>query len=215
MKPKPVKKIGHVAYFDILGYRHVDPKIVMKLWDGRTKLQRAMVKQFNPSGSYHVFGDSILLFWPDSPPSNDVFLIVCLILFQSMFMGGLPVRGAIAHGDYFEKGNLWSGQPIVDAHGCAESLGPSACVACPSAKELADQHSGLFSNQSVPISVKGTCEYRREELPVLKFLQSFNRTEIIARFSEHGKATTGKRVEEKIEFTLELMNAAGVTPRHD
>ncbi len=51
-----------------------------------------------------------------------------------MFEEGLPVRGAIAFGDYVFVQNVFAGKPIVDAYTLAESLDLAACAIHPTAE---------------------------------------------------------------------------------
>lgn len=203
---KKTSHTGHVAYFDILGYSAMNSyEQVIRVWREITNGHKAAQEALAPECSYHLFGDSILVFCHEPLPTDQLFLPFCLFLFLSMFAKGLPVRGAIASGEFFEDGTIWAGKPIVDAHRCAERLGASACVATSSAASLVAQSGGYFSIQSVRLKNSDT----KLTFPVLKFLKVFDEVEIRCKFLKHGKSVDSEEVQRKMQSTLEVMKAVG------
>jgi hypothetical protein len=80
-----------------------------------------------------VVSDSILLLYPyDEQIENSsqaaTFVVAVSVLERIMFEEGLPLRGAIAFGDFISKGYVFAGKPIIDAYRLGESLDMSACV---------------------------------------------------------------------------------------
>ena len=86
--------------------------------------------------------DSILL-WSSYEEGRDrskrpeqaaAFLVVASIFERLMFEEGLPVRGAIAFGDFIVVEHVFAGKPIVQAYTLGESLDLAACAIHPTAE---------------------------------------------------------------------------------
>jgi hypothetical protein len=80
-----------------------------------------------------VVSDSILLLCPydeqiDNPSQAATFVVAAFMLERIMFEEGLPLRGAIAFGDFISKGCVFAGKPIIDAYELGDSLDMSACA---------------------------------------------------------------------------------------
>jgi hypothetical protein len=89
-----------------------------------------------------VVSDSILL-WSSYEEGHDgskrplqaaAFLVTTSILERVMFEEGLPVRGAIAFGDFIVVEHVFAGKPIVQAHTLGQSLNLAACAIHPTAE---------------------------------------------------------------------------------
>jgi hypothetical protein len=136
-----------------------------------------------------------------------------------MFVSGLPLRGAIARGEYFERktnwGAIWAGKPIAEAHRWAESLGASACVAAKSAECLFQESPGWFSKQPVRMRNKDKCQPEQMECQVLKYVKVFDLEQIKSEFSKHGKNADSEEVKLKVHSTWELMKAVGTVSNHE
>jgi hypothetical protein len=135
MKAREFKQ-GIVAYFDILGFKHVakheDIASVANLVEAtllrlkdhvENELQRGdtLKRDFTAGFGWLVFADSVLLWCEISPRDFEVyfwhnFLRVCAGLMKVTFNEGLPMRGAISEGRFFVKGHCFVGMPIVECH---------------------------------------------------------------------------------------------------
>ena len=89
-----------------------------------------------------IVSDSILL-WSSYEEGRDrskrpgqaaSFLVIASILERLMFEEGLPIRGAIAFGDFIVVENVFAGKPIVQAYTLGESLDLAACAIHPTAE---------------------------------------------------------------------------------
>lgn len=144
---------GFVAFFDILGYKnlvknndiglsvrvldaalHRIPEFIKKGWWGESNPPRKI-----------VFADSIVFYAPipevdDLPSSNGCgilpFLAHCQSLMSALYHTGLPARGAIAKGEFYVHGHIFSGKPLIEAHECAEALNMSGCAIAESAEAV-------------------------------------------------------------------------------
>jgi hypothetical protein len=56
------------------------------------------------------------------------FVVYANVLQRLMFEAGLPLRGAIAFGDFVFVDHVFAGKPIVDAHTLGQSLDLAACA---------------------------------------------------------------------------------------
>jgi len=148
---------GFIGFFDILGYTSIlennDPKMiaepVLKLL---TSLDSnindeilSLTTKFEASGFHDilknevkwlVFSDTILVSMAIPEKTDDgkkelrwiAFIAVCKLLQMFMLKKGLPVRGAINHGEYLIQGTCFAGRPIVEAYKMSQNLDLSACV---------------------------------------------------------------------------------------
>jgi hypothetical protein len=62
------------------------------------------------------------------PAQAATFLETALVLERVMFENGLPLRGAIAFGDFIVQQNVFAGKPIVEAIELGKNLDLAACV---------------------------------------------------------------------------------------
>lgn len=162
-KEAPRKETGFVAFFDILGYgsflesgiTDVTFKVV-DILDGlperiNVALESHLGKPIVDCGSNInwamnrvkslVISDSILLrsSYDEScvvskPLQAFAFLVTASVLERMMFEEGLPIRGAIAFGDFIFVRNIFAGKPIIDAHNLGQSLDLAACAIHPTAE---------------------------------------------------------------------------------
>jgi hypothetical protein len=200
-------KKGFVACFDILGYRAIQPRVAFETWEG---LVDEFVKSRNNARkiaqmiSVHLFGDSIFVFAPLQ--SESIFTSYCRMAFWKAFEAGMPLRGAISGGEYFESfkfGPVYSGIPIVEAHDFQEALEVSACVVAPSALRwlpIVQPNDPVFKRLSVPM--KGD---KKENLFVVKPYREVPSVKVIKAFSAHGKPI-GPREASKLNNTIELFS---------
>lgn len=69
-----------------------------------------------------LFSDTVVLYtFDDSDPAFGSLVAECSNLFHDLVMAGVPVRGAISHGDFVRSehdghGTVIAGRPIIDAH---------------------------------------------------------------------------------------------------
>jgi hypothetical protein len=188
------KKIGLVAFFDILGYQNFlvnnEPKIaaekisefIKHLKDFRSetfvnifkKKNRAWIKPLLKKFVYLIISDAILLTLEADRANKDyvdyqkVFLIYCSRLLKQLFVYGLPLRGAIEYGEYILIENrMFAGHPIVKAYQAAMDLDLSACQISDSVDvSLPKLHKRLYIDYITPLRTG-------EEKP-LKLLMPFN-----------------------------------------
>jgi hypothetical protein len=145
---------GFVAFFDILGYRSFlrsgISDVTFKVIDLLAKIpeivkreQESHVGAAAPENIHQVLNqvvplvisDSILLRAsytgePDQKPLQAMaFLVTASVIQRLMFESGLPLRGAIAFGEFIFTGHVFAGVPVLDAHELENRLGLAACVA--------------------------------------------------------------------------------------
>ena len=83
-----------------------------------------------------VISDSIILSYAydesrsetERPSQAATFLVAASVLEYAMFQEGLPLRGAIAFGDFVAKEYVFAGKPIIHAHTLGQSLDLAACA---------------------------------------------------------------------------------------
>jgi hypothetical protein len=63
------------------------------------------------------------------------FVVYANVLQRLMFEEGLPLRGAIAFGDFVFVDHVFAGKPIIDAHTLGQSLDLAACAIHQTAEE--------------------------------------------------------------------------------
>jgi len=74
-----------------------------------------------------------------------VFFPVTMVLNQTMFQNGLPLRGAISFGEFYMESNFLAGKPFVEAHRMANNLDLCACVLNQSAKKEYEEMFGKIA----------------------------------------------------------------------
>jgi hypothetical protein len=198
-------KKGLVACFDILGYRAIQPRLAFDTWKG---LVAEFVKARNNAReagqfvSIHVFGDSIFVF---APLNVTAFMSYCRMVFWKSFEAGMPLRGAISGGDYFESfefGPIYAGLPVIEAHEFSNALEVSACVLTPSAERwlpITDPDEDV-QRLSVPLKNVG-----KQNLLVMKPYHPVPAVKVIKAFSAHDKPI-GPAVLAKLNNTVELLS---------
>ena len=153
-------KTGYLAVFDILGYREMTrdrESLVATI--GQIKKNKRTMKAFaevDKNCTFSMFADTLVISSPSS--ISPMFPVWCYAFFRAMLRSGMPLRGAIAKGDYFHDGNLYGGAALSDAHELAESLDFAGCILAPSAEDLAASKSDWFRLISVPIKGAGKCK---------------------------------------------------------
>ncbi len=137
-------KMGIVGFFDILGYQSflenndvgMAVRAVLEALSAEDIAVRENVKKFFAGGTNEefvsqvlsemeslVFSDTILLTSPyglaDHVDKKSIHWLIYLIyvatLQNRLFKFGLPIRGAIAVGEYIVIGTCFAGRPIVEA----------------------------------------------------------------------------------------------------
>ncbi len=147
---------GFVGFFDILGYQNLlensgenlaGPAIVLKhIKDNPAKVLEKMSEiaayapaQLNAIVSdlkTVVFSDTLLLTLRCDKNLLDtdvyarwiIFTHATALLQRKMFDNGLPIRGAIAFGEYLVDDALFAGRPIVDAYKAGKNV--DAAIVC-------------------------------------------------------------------------------------
>lgn len=152
---------GFVGFFDILGYKSfLEAGITEVTWKVIDILDRLPQMVKDAQMRHYGRGSDILedLAWevdrvvflnvsdsillrsaydkrrdPSKQPSQAAtFLETALVLERVMFEAGLPLRGAIAFGEFVfhekQKVHVFAGKPIIDAYTLGQSLDLAACV---------------------------------------------------------------------------------------
>jgi len=139
-------KVGPIAFLDILGYKSFivrnspesSAEIIKSILDGldeKTKSRIAEAVGTNDptqNGFLHfkanfqtlLISDSIIGHMPiDSSLDTDTkiyawayFFCAIMIIQEMMFTSGLPVRGAVAYGNYVSEKSLIVGRPLIEAY---------------------------------------------------------------------------------------------------
>jgi len=145
---------GFVGFFDILGYKYflesgirdVTFKVIRILdtlpnsIDAEhekfvgTCYHENYLKRDLDQVRFRVVSDSILLAYAydesrEKPSQAATFLVTANLLARCMFDEGLPVRGAIAFGDFVLGKHAFAGKPIIDSYTLGQSLDLAACAA--------------------------------------------------------------------------------------
>ena len=125
-----------------------------------------------------VMSDSILLFLPcrSSPDVDEkaaskglVFVGYCQGLCSHLFREGLPVRGAISHGEYLLAETMFAGTPIMAAYELSGKIDASCVVITPEFetlcrgikdKTLSKVLDRFVPEIPVPLKNAGTCPLR-------------------------------------------------------
>jgi len=209
VNPKPATsgaKKGFVACFDILGYRAIQPRVAFETWENLVAQfvqSRNSARKIGQMISVHVFGDSIFVFAPLQ--SESVFTSYCRMAFWKAFEAGMPLRGAIAGGEYFESfkfGPVYAGIPIVEAHEFSAALEVCACVVTPSALRWLPitEPDDRVLKLTVPFK-----NGKKQNLFVLKPYRAVPSVKVIKAFSAHEKPI-GPTVLAKLNNTIELFS---------
>jgi len=170
-----------------------------------------------------LFSDNILLTLPlntmEVDASVDIphFLAYAAKLMRVAFDNGLPLRGAISHGEYFLAEQCFAGKTILDCHEGAEDLQLAGCVVMPDTanyfeKVARNTDTDLRFHQFIFPFVVPVRTGQSIELPVLDWYlpmedwgahQEDIHAYIINAFQAHSKVITPKELS-KIDNT-ELM----------
>ena len=184
-----------------------------------------------------VVSDSILLrcsydenHGTEKAAQASTFVVYANILQRLMFEEGLPLRGAIAFGDFVFADHVFAGKPIIDAHTLGQSLDLAACAIHKTAEEefkaliaVAPQWNGSLNDglelvryQTPMKNVKRPEVKAKEELfllnlawPTLKGYTALKdrkdaRSYVEEQFSAHNKQL-GPEVASKVENTEKFL----------
>ena len=164
---------GYVAFFDILGYREMTSRqdfstVIKALREAEADALDLLSRKNIANCELFSFGDSMIVFcagdFEDSTLDSALQLpIYCRLLFQRMFNRGMPVRGAIAKGEFYFKGNSYAGQPLNEAYEYANSLEFAGCVLTPSAEDLIAEELEVDSDSKV---VRKEPDFREVSVPI-------------------------------------------------
>jgi hypothetical protein len=186
-------KHGFVAFFDILGFSKM--MLANPLKESLDIINRAMLKvlkqaenDFEGMFEITVISDSILITVPN-PKKAGGFPCFCIRIMDDLLVEGLPVRGAIAWGEFYvhKEPNkiVFIGQPIIDACKLAASIEIAACAVVPSSEsKILGLGSVWFQKHKTPLKNRTSCE-----LYLLKHteISHSSREEIIKSFDAHKK----------------------------
>lgn len=216
---------GFVGFFDILGYRRIAAnnqikkaaQVVEKVLKKVRESQAAsdfVGKLIEQKFCRHVvFSDSIVIFSQqndrtDKDTQRTMFTSICAGLVSSLFWEGLPVRGALALGEYYVKIQPESicliGKPIIEAYELADQINLAGCVVTPSAESAFSANSSHFIEYPVPI--KG--QQKQRMLMLNNYtngwaVRKFSRRVVLQKFSKYNKPV-GIEVLPKINNTLDF-----------
>ena len=163
---------GLIGFFDVLGFTNIVKNneikeaalVVKKILEKARRSQDAnnIIEKLLPGHKFceHVlFSDSIVVYssfdsFRDEGTSTAMFSSFCAGLITELFWAGLPIRGALAAGDYYVENHVGSvclaGKPIVEAYEISELLDFAGCVVAPSAEKLFRRALEFFE-YSVPL----------------------------------------------------------------
>jgi len=205
----PFARRGFVGYFDILGYREIEPRLAIEVWKGVAEKHKQISIGMANAGfpvTFHLFGDTILLL--QAQVADVMFTQFCRLILEIAFEKGIPLRGAVSYGDYFQHAQLYSGRPIIEAHDYANALEVSACVLTPSGTRFIPPNPSAFPLTTVPMKQVG-----RQPLHVIHSpkLAAYSRAQVFKAFSSHDKKITPD-VLLKVNNTVELLQQLKSTP---
>lgn len=234
---EPLKSsFGLVAFFDILGYKQIianneiqeAASIVRRVLKQVTDSQKAadVVEKdfkFSPATNYLAFSDSILVYTNYSEDETHwkiqagLFAAGCAGLCVGLFEEGLPVRGAIAKGEFFIEQTCFAGKAIVEAYEFANTLELSGCVIVPTAEsEFAGSSDPLHTLFPYLVPLKGN---QKQNLLTLNLCFGLlvkdsddSRQFTITQFSRHNK-NIGPEVVGKLNNTVHFLEQARAAMR--
>lgn len=175
LKKKSIKKIdsdveeenGIIIFLDVLGikgiWRREDSKVLQKKWANFTKSVEDVIKLEFPKNkvSFYTFSDTIIITIISETPERILLKLSSSIAYSiiiSMLLG-LPLRGCISVGKFFQHKTLVIGEAIDEAASYYE-LPQWIGVSCaPSANEIIDR-----IGRSEPHKLEGG--YARCEIPL-------------------------------------------------
>lgn len=176
---------------------------MLKVLEQAEKTFGGLVKTF-------VISDSILITLPIAKKAP-VFPWFCGQIMWELLSEGLPVRGAIAAGEFYVQPEpnriIFVGQPIIDAYELAASMEIAACAIVPSSESNILGHSReRFERYRTPLKNRPPCE-----LYLLKYEienRPFSRGEIIKNFEAHKKHLDPDSYS-KFNNTIEFLKQCG------
>jgi hypothetical protein len=215
---------GYVAFFDILGYREMTSRddfeeIIQALEGANTEAKELLHRKQIENAHLFSFGDSMIVFCPgdtddETYAAGRLLSVFARSLFSHMFARGMPVRGAIAKGDFYYKDNSYAGKPLNEAYEYANCLEFAGCVLTPSAEDLKEaefqsvlERHKLFTEVSVPLK-----NYGKQRMYVLRQRVRPDRERVRQAFQRHGKSITPS-VLPKLNNTVEVLRKVHVPPR--
>jgi hypothetical protein len=222
---KPVSPSnGLVGFFDILGYKSLllnneIPETISIIKDAFIRAPAKLaedlgtLKDIKPYfvPEHVVFSDSILVYAPFGDPEYkalgiEFFLSYCRQVVGRLFLRGLPLRGAIAVGEYYVEGASFAGKPIVEAFELSNALQLAGCAITPSGEKeiLASQAAAkMLVQHPVPLKSLGKQNlFMLDYLPAIK--NPLSRQWVIERFEAHNKRVS-LEVIDKVNHTIELL----------
>jgi hypothetical protein len=206
---------GLVAFFDILGFRKMlQANTIIESLDIINKVMLRELEQaestFGGLVKTFVISDSILITLPIAKKAP-VLPWFCSRIMFGLLLEGLPVRGAIAAGEFYVQQEpnkiIFVGQPIIDAYELAASMEIAACAVVPSSESKILGHSRAnFERYKTPLKNRTSCDlyllkYEIENCP-------FSREEIIKSFEAHKKHLDPDSYS-KFNNTIEFLNQCG------
>lgn len=116
-----IRKSGYVALFDVLGFSE---RVVRDALHGLDAYIRTVTDMTEPNRNIGtiLFSDTVVLYtFDDSDHSFHAITVACSRLFHGLVLAGVPIRGAVSHGDFVRSendahGTVIAGRPIIDAH---------------------------------------------------------------------------------------------------
>lgn len=225
MNAKLSTSSGLVAVFDILGYKKMLMKndalyvanqiiSVFHRIPQNVEEERIELTLFNIVPEHLVFSDSILVYQRTKLPgiSDDTmrkgFLNYCSRLTAVFLSEGLPVRGAIANGEFcIVDGKSFAGKCIVEAHEMAEALEFAGCVIVPECEGIfaSTENSGLVFRWNAALKSRPPLELLMVDYSThLQNKKKMSRLDLVECFGSFGKSL-GIEVYPKIDNTLRLL----------
>ena len=229
---EPVEQIqpshGLIAFFDVLGYKTIVENnevgevasIIRETLIGKPQhleqqldLMRHVSSALVPE--HLVFADTILVHFAIEDSefrslATEFFTSFCREIMARLFTNGLPLRGAIAVGDYFIQDHCFAGKPIMEAYELSNNLHLAGCALASSARApfLTNKGSAaMFFEYPAPLKRCSKKELRKD-CAMLNFRPAFNggdladtRSFVQKQFGAH-KKPIGTDVQEKIDNTL-------------
>jgi hypothetical protein len=181
---------GLVAVFDILGFKKM--LLANTIKESLDIINKVMLKELEEAkksfGNIKTFviSDTILITLPNAKQKT-IFPFCCNQIMYGLLLEGLPVRGAIAAGEFYVELEpnriIFVGQPIIDAYELSTSIDIAACAVVPSSEsKILGLSSARFEKFMTPLKNRPPCE-----LYLLKYESPFSREKIIEKFEAHKK----------------------------
>jgi len=213
---------GFVALFDIMGFGQMiknndlkkSAEVVFELFQivKDVRCERIELTTYNLIPECFIFSDSILVYQKprltesleEADLSRSCFIKFCGRLTAEFLMRGLPVKGAIAKGEFaIIEEKSFTGNCIIEAHALSESLQCAGCAVVPTLESEFSKDGESNDWIYWQALLKDSSTQKHLMLNFLNYMaepaEEISQTFLREKFSEHGKGFNPKVLTKVIE----------------